>query len=76
MVFASAVSLLTEPKGQTALERLGMAGSHQLVFRSTSFGLGAFSGKEMTEARSTPNQFTRSGYLEAFGNGLFGLLHG
>jgi len=74
MVFASAVVL--EPKGQTALERLSMARSHELVFRSTSFGLGAFSGEQVTEARSTPDQFTRTGYLEALGNGLFCLLHG
>ena len=53
-----------------------MAGSHQLVFGSTSFGLGAFGGKEVTEARGAPDQLTRSGYFEALGNGLFGLLHG
>ena len=67
---------LPEAGGQAAEERLGMAGSHELVLRSTSFGLGAFGGEQVTEARSTPDQFTRTGYLEALGNGLFGLLHG
>ena len=74
MVFASAVVL--EPKGQTALERSSVAGSHQFVARGTSLGLRAFRGEEVTEARSAPDQLTRSGYFEALGNGLFGLLHG
>jgi hypothetical protein len=60
---------------QTAEERRGMAGSHQLVARSTAFGLRAFGGEQVTEPGRAANQLTRSGYLEALGNGLFGLLH-
>ena len=74
MVFASAVVL--EPKGQTALERLGMAFGNQLVLGSTSFGLGAFGGEQVTEARRAAYELTGRGELEALGHGLFGLLHG
>lgn len=53
-----------------------MAGGHKLVAGSTAFGLRALGGQQVTEAGRAANQLTRTGYLEAFGNGLFGLLHG
>jgi len=52
-----------------------MALSHELVFSSTAFLLGALSGKEVTEARRAPDQLARTGQLEALGDRLFGLLH-
>jgi hypothetical protein len=52
-----------------------MAGSHKLVAGSTSLGLGAFRGEQVTKAWRAANQLTCTGYLEALGNGLFGLLH-
>ena len=66
---------ILEPKGQTALERLSMAISHELVAGSTAFGLRALRGQQVTEARRTPDQLALGGKLEALGNGLFGLLH-
>ncbi len=52
-----------------------MTGSHKLVAGSTAFGLRAFRGEQVTETRRAANQLTRTGYLEALGNGLFCLLH-
>jgi len=67
---------LPETGGQTAEQGLGMTGGHQLVAGSTSFGLRALGGQQVTETGRAADQLTRSGYLEALGNGLFGLLHG
>ena len=53
-----------------------MAGGHELVAGGTSFGLRAFCGQQVTETGRAADQLTRTGYLEALGNGLFGLLHG
>ena len=52
-----------------------MAGGHELVAGGTSFGLRAFRGQQVTKTGRAADQLTRSGYLEALGNGLFGLLH-
>jgi len=52
-----------------------MTGSHELVAGGTSFGLRALRGQQVTETGRAADQLTRSGYLEALGNGLFGLLH-
>ena len=52
-----------------------MAFGNELVARSTAFLLGAFSGEQVTEARRTTDQLARGGQFEAFGYGLFGLLH-
>ena len=52
-----------------------MAGSHELVAGGTSFGLRALRGQQVTETGRAADQLTRTGYLEALGNGLFGLLH-
>ena len=53
-----------------------MAGSHELVAGGTSLGLRALRGQQVTETGRAADQLTRTGYLEALGNGLFGLLHG
>ena len=53
-----------------------MAGSHELVAGGTSFGLRALRGQQVTETGRAADQLTRTGYLEALGNGLFCLLHG
>ncbi len=52
-----------------------MAGGHELVPGGTAFGLRAFRGEQVTEAGRAAHQLTRSGYLEALGDGLFRLLH-
>ena len=67
---------LPEAEGQAAEERLGMTGSHELVAGGTSLGLRALRGQQVTETGRAADQLTRTGYLEALGNGLFGLLHG
>ena len=67
---------LPETGGQTAEEWRSMAGSHELVAGGTAFGLRALGGQQVTEPGRAADQLTRSGYLEALGNGLFGLLHG
>src|SRR5436190_3428660 len=67
---------LPEPGGQAAEERRGMAGGHKLVAGGTAFGLRALRGQQVTETGCAADQLTRTGYLEALGNGLFGLLHG
>jgi hypothetical protein len=46
---------------QAALERLGMAISHQLVATRTSFGLRAFRAEQVTEARRAAHELARSG---------------
>ena len=53
-----------------------MTGGHKLVAGGTSFGLRALRGQQVTETGRAADQLTRTGYLEALGNGLFCLLHG
>ena len=53
-----------------------MAFSNELVLGSTTFGLRALRGQQVTEARRAADQLSFGGNLEALGNGLFGLLHG
>ena len=53
-----------------------MTGSHELVAGGTSLGLRALRGQQVTKTGRAADQLTRTGYLEALGNGLFGLLHG
>ena len=67
---------LAEAGREAAEQRLRVTFGNELVARGTSFGLRAFRGQQVTEARRAANQLTRGGYLEALGNGLFGLLHG
>ena len=52
-----------------------MAGSHELVTGGTTFGLRALRGQQVTKTGRAADQLTRTGYLEALGNGLFCLLH-
>ena len=66
---------LPETGRQTAEERRSMTGGHELVAGGTSFGLRALRGQQVTETGRAADQLTRSGYLEALGNGLFCLLH-
>src|SRR5258708_6512499 len=66
---------LPETGGQAAKEGRGMAGGHELVAGSTAFGLRALSGQQVPETGGAADQLARSGYLEALGDGLFGLLH-
>ena len=53
-----------------------MTGGHELVAGGTAFGLRALRGQQVTETGRAADQLTRTGYLEALGNGLFCLLHG
>ena len=53
-----------------------MAHIDQLVTRSTTFGLRALRGQQVTEAGRAANQLSAGGKFEALGDGLFGLLHG
>ena len=66
---------LTEAGGQAAQEGRGVTGGNKLVPGSTTFGLRALRGQQVAETRRAANQLTRSGYLEALSDGLFGLLH-
>ena len=68
-------SSLAETGRQAAEKHRSMAGRHQLVAGGTAFGLRALRGQQVTETGRAANQLTRTGYLEALGNGLFGLLH-
>ena len=67
---------LAQAERQSALERLGMASRHELVFVRTTFGLRALRGQQVTEAGRAAHELSASGQLEALGNGLLGLLHG
>ena len=60
---------------EAAEERRGVAFGNELVLGGTAFLLGAFRGEQVTEAGSATHELAFGGKLEAFGNGLFGLLH-
>ena len=53
-----------------------MAYVDQLVTSSTTFGLRALRGQQVTEAGRAADKLSFGGNLEALSDGLFGLLHG
>jgi hypothetical protein len=60
---------------EAAEERRGVAFGNELVLGGTAFLLGAFRGEQVAEAGSATHELAFGSKLEAFGNGLFGLLH-
>src|SRR5438046_186371 len=66
---------LPEAERQGALERPGVAFSHQLVAGGTSLLLRAFGAEEVAETRRPTYKFAPSGEFEPLGDGLLGLLH-
>src|SRR5947209_4412029 len=76
-VVVDAVGLgLPEAERQGALERRGMALSHQFVAGGTALLLRALRAKQVTEARRASHELAPGGQFEPLGNGLLGLLHG
>src|SRR5690606_25622239 len=65
-----------ETERQGALERLGMAFSHELVTGRTTLLLRGLRAKQVTEARRAAHELALGGEFEPLGNGLLCLLHG
>src|SRR5687767_1184923 len=67
---------LTQTERQGALQRLGMALSHQFVTGGTTLLLRALRAQQVTKARRATHELASGGEFEPLGNGLLGLLHG
>lgn len=61
--------------GQAAKERRRVGLGESLGLAQTAFLLGGLGARYVASAWRTIHQFALGGHLEAFGNGLFGLLH-
>ena len=65
----------SEAEWQAAFERRGVAFGDELVLGGTAFLLSALGCKQVTKAGRAADKLAGGGELEAFCDGLFGLLH-